>query len=67
MPMRCFVARCRRQRPQPEYLAFHGDAGTLFMSGTHGEEDQIWRCMPGQLEWEEVPIATQLLASLSRA
>ena len=50
--------------PQPEYLAFHGEAGSLFMSGSHGADDRIQCLRVGQQAWEEVPIAPDILAGL---
>jgi len=50
--------------PQPEYLIFHGDAGSLSMSSSHGTDDRIQRFMPGQQSWEEVPISQEGVATL---
>ena len=50
--------------PQPEYLVFHGETGSLFMRGSHGADDCIQHLRLGQQVWEEVPIAQEILAGL---
>jgi predicted dehydrogenase len=53
--------------PRPEFLAIHGDAGSLSMTSSHGEDDSIQRHMAGQQGWTEVPIAPEITASLPQA
>ena len=50
--------------PQPEYLVFHGETGSLFMRGSHGADDCIQHLRLGQQTWEEVPMAQEILAGL---
>ena len=53
--------------PQPEFLVFHGEAGSLVMRGEQAAEDRIQRRMVGQQDWQEVPIADAITAGLPRA
>jgi predicted dehydrogenase len=46
---------------QPECLIFHGDSGSLSMSGSHGSFDQIQLSKPGQVSWDEVPISQEIV------
>jgi predicted dehydrogenase len=50
--------------PHPEYLAFYGDAGALYMSGEHSIDDRIQRFVLEQQAWEEVPIPPEVIAAL---
>jgi hypothetical protein len=50
--------------PHPQYLAFYGDAGALYMSGEHGAADRIQRFVPERGEWEDEPIPAAVLAAL---
>ncbi len=50
--------------PHPEYLAFYGDSGALYMTGEHGAEDHIKRFVPEREAWEDVPIPSELIAAL---
>jgi predicted dehydrogenase len=49
--------------PQPEYLAFHGDTGSLLMRGEHGEPDTIRRFVTERGAWEDVPIPPEVIAA----
>jgi predicted dehydrogenase len=50
--------------PHPEYLAFYGDAGALYMTGEHGADDRIQRFVPERQAWEDVPIPPEVIAAL---
>jgi predicted dehydrogenase len=62
-----FRASLLGSSPQPEFLVFHGETGSLYMRGVWAEEDRVQRLMVGQQEWEEVPIAEAITAGLPRA
>jgi hypothetical protein len=53
--------------PQPEFLVFHGEAGSLYMRGVWAEDGHIQRLMVGQQEWEEVAIAEATTGKLPDA
>jgi predicted dehydrogenase len=53
--------------PRPEFLAIHGDAGSLSMHSSHSEDDVIQCHMVGRQGWTEVPIASEITASLPPA
>ena len=53
--------------PRPEFLAIHGDAGSLYMTSSHSEDDPIQRRMVGEQGWSEVPISPQIIAALPLA
>jgi predicted dehydrogenase len=59
-----FRASLLGSSPQPEFLVFHGEAGSLHMRGVWAEEDRIQRLMVGQQEWEDVPIGEAITAGL---
>ena len=50
--------------PRPEFLAIHGDGGSLSMVGSHGQDDLIQLHLAGQEGWTEVPIAPEITATL---
>ena len=62
-----FRASVLGSTPQPEFLVFHGEAGSLYMRGVWVEDDRIQRLMVGQQDWEEVPIAEAITAGLPQA
>src|SRR5687767_4526896 len=62
-----FRASVLGSTPQPEFLVFHGEAGSLFMRGVWTEDDRIQRLMVGQQGWEEVPIAEAIATGLPQA
>jgi predicted dehydrogenase len=62
-----FRASVLGSTPQPEFLVFHGEAGSFYMRGVWGEDDYIQRLMAGQQGWEEVPIAEAITAGLPQA
>jgi predicted dehydrogenase len=62
-----FRASLMGSSPQPEFLVFHGEAGSLYMRGVWAEDDHIQRLMVGQQEWEEVPIAEAITGGLPDA
>lgn len=62
-----FRASLLGSSPQPEFLVFHGEAGSLYMRGEQAEDDHIQRLMVGQQEWEEIPIAEAIMAGLPQA
>jgi hypothetical protein len=62
-----FRASVLGSTPQPEFLVFHGEAGSLFMRGVWAEDDRIQRLMVGQQGWEEVPIAEAIMTGLPQA
>jgi predicted dehydrogenase len=49
--------------PHPEYLAFYGDAGALYMCGGHGDPDTIRRFVPEREAWEDEPIPPAVVAA----
>jgi predicted dehydrogenase len=53
--------------PHPEYLAFYGDAGALYMRGEHGDPDTIQRFVIERETWEEAPIPLDMIAALPAA
>ena len=62
-----FRASVLGSTPQPEFLTFHGEAGSLYMRGVWVEDDHIQRLMVGQQDWEEVPISDAITAGLPDA
>jgi predicted dehydrogenase len=61
-----FRASLLGSTPQPEFLAFHGEAGSVVMRGEQAAaDDHIQRLMAGQQEWEEMPISQAITAGLS--
>ena len=62
-----FRASVLGSTPQPEFLVFHGEAGSLYMCGVWVEDDRIQRLMVGQQDWEDVPIAEAITAGLPQA
>jgi predicted dehydrogenase len=53
--------------PRPEFLAIHGDRGSLAMTSSHAEDDPIQCHMAGQEGWSAVPIAPEITAALPPA
>jgi predicted dehydrogenase len=62
-----FRASSLGSTPQPEFLAIHGEAGSLYMRGVWAEDDRIQRLMVDQQDWEEVPIVEAITAGLPQA
>ena len=62
-----FRASVLGSTPQPESLAFHAEAGSLYMRGVWAEDDRIQHMTVGQRGWEEVPIAKAITARLPQA
>ncbi len=62
-----FRASVLGSTPQPEFLVFHGETGSVFMRGVWAEDDRIQRLMVSQQGWEEVPIAEAITSGLPQA
>ena len=50
--------------PQPEMLAFHGETGSLVMSGRLGMDERLQLFVKTLQSWEEVPIPSEIIAAL---
>jgi hypothetical protein len=50
--------------PQPESLVFHGDEGSLAMTGSHSADDAIQRFLHKHGAWEELPVPREVTAVL---
>lgn len=50
--------------PEPEYLVFHGESGSLYMHGAHGGDDHIRHFTVQHQHWKDIPIPPDGMAAI---
>jgi predicted dehydrogenase len=58
----CFRGSMLGALPQGDYLVFHGEEGSLYVTGNLPGDDHIQCFMRGRGTWEEVPVAPEVAA-----